>query len=285
MQWTEGDVRANGLRLRYRRAGTERSTRVLLLHGVTGNGDGWGQLADRLARDHDVILLDQRGHGRSEAPTGGYDLDSFARDAADVLTHLNAAPAAVLGHSLGARVALALAVPRPDLVSRLILEDPPLDAQEALTGPTPAAAAAARYAWFAWLRELRALSRDDLLALRRRESPTWSEDDRARWAESIAEANPALWGSDGLRIEGDWRRELAAVRCPTLLVRGEPARGSIITDEEARDAERAMAAGRVVQVAGAGHMVHLDRHEPFAETVASFLSLRGIDKARQDGGA
>jgi len=32
-------------------------------------------------------------------------------------------------------------------------------------------------------------------------------------------------------------------------------------------------------------MVHLDRHEPFAETVASFLSLRGIDKARQDGGA
>ncbi len=164
----------------------------------------------------------------------------------------------------------------PELVSHLILEDPPLDAQEALTGPTLAAAAAARYAWFAWLRELRALSWDELLALRRRESPTWGDDDRVRWAESIAEANPALWGSDGLSIEGDWRRELAAMRCSTLLVRGEPARGSIITDKEAHDAGQAMVVGRVVQVLGAGHMVHLDRYEPFVDAVASFLATHAV---------
>ena len=279
MEWIEGDCIANGLRLRYQRAGVGRDSRVLLLHGVSGNGQGWGQVADRLARDHDVILLDQRGHGRSEAPPGGYDLDSFARDAANLLTSLDAAPAALLGHSLGARVALRVAVLHPELVSRLILEDPPLDAQEALTGPTLAAAAAARYTWFAWLRELRALSRDDLLALRRRESPMWSDDDHVRWAESIAEANPALWGSDGLSIEGDWRRELAAARCPTLLMRGEPARGAVISDEEADDAKQAMVTGRVVQVSGAGHMVHLDRYEPFAAAVASFLATSEVDSA------
>lgn len=272
MQWIEGDVKANGLRLHYQRAGGERDSHVLLLHGVTGNGHGWGLIASRLARDHDVILLDQRGHGGSEAPPKGYHLDDFARDAADVLTNLKAVPATVLGHSLGARVALRLAALRPDLVQRLILEDPPLDAQEALTGTTIIAADAARYAWFAWLREMRALPWDELLALRRRESPTWSEDDRVRWAESIMEANPVLWGSDGLTIDGDWRSELAAVRCPTLLVRGEPARGSIIVDEEARDAERIIAAGYVVQAAGAGHMVHLDQGEPFVRMVASFLA-------------
>jgi len=279
MEWTEGESTANGLRLRYQRAGAGRGSRVLLLHGVSGNGQSWGQVADRLARDHDVILLDQRGHGRSEASPEGYDLDSFARDAVDLLTDLDAAPAALLGHSLGARVALRVAVLHPELVSRLILEDPPLDAQEALTGPTLAAAATARYTWFAWLRELRTLSRDDLLALRRRESPMWSDDDRVRWAESIAEANPALWGSDGLSIEGNWRRELAAARCPTLLVRGERAHGSIISDGEAHDAKQAMVTGRVVQVLGAGHMVHLDRYEPFVAAVASFLATSEVDSA------
>ncbi len=270
MQWTDAYVRANGLRLCYRRAGS--GSHLLLLHGVTGNGRGWGLTADRLMLDHDVILLDQRGHGHSDAPPRGYDLDSFAHDAAAVLAGLEAAPATLLGHSLGARVALRLAVLHPELVSCLILEDPPLDAQTALTGTTSVDAATARYAWFAWLHELRTLSRDALVALRRRESPSWTADECVWWAQSIADAAAVLWSPDGLSIEGDWRRELATVRCPTLLIRGESAHGSLIGDEEAHDAGQSIATGQVVQVLGAGHTIHWDRRARFSDVVASFLA-------------
>src|SRR5579884_1862621 len=107
MEWVEGDVTVAGVRLHYARGG--QGSPALLLHGVTDSGRCWGRTAATLAARHDVVLLDQRGHGRSDAPRGGYDLSDFASDAAGVIRALGLAPAAVVGHSLGARVALLLA--------------------------------------------------------------------------------------------------------------------------------------------------------------------------------
>lgn len=97
---------------------------VLMLHGKGCDGSDWSWLAADFAADHRVIVVDQRGHGRSTLNGGPYDAKSLAGDAAKVLRHLSIESAVVIGHSLGGLVASALAVERPDMVTALVLIDP-----------------------------------------------------------------------------------------------------------------------------------------------------------------
>jgi pimeloyl-ACP methyl ester carboxylesterase len=97
---------------------------ALLLHGIGCDGDDWSWLATDLATDHRVIIVDQRGHGRSTPTAGPYDAKTLADDAAKVLRHLSIESAVVIGHSLGGLVASTLAVEWPNLVTALVLVDP-----------------------------------------------------------------------------------------------------------------------------------------------------------------
>lgn len=272
MEWSDGDVMVDGLQLRYARAGQGRP--VLLLHGLGDAGRCWGRTAEALAQSHDVILLDQRGHGQSAAPQRGYALSDLAADAAGVIRELDLAPAAVLGHSLGARAGLTLAATSPELVAQLVLEDPPLDVDWSLPGLD---AGQARYQWFAGLRSLRELSQEALLARCRAQSPAWSLSECAVWAQSKRQANPHLWGPGGLEIAGPWREEMARVDCPVLLVRGDVEqaadveRGSIVDEAHAAEAMQLLRQGQDAYIAGAGHSIHRDRFEAFMAVVGPFL--------------
>ena len=99
---------------------------LLLIHGFTGRGSGWGAHAATFARDFRVIVVDLPGHGRSRIPPvpARASVERTADDLATILRRLDAAPAHVLGYSLGARIALRLAVVHPTVVRRLILESP-----------------------------------------------------------------------------------------------------------------------------------------------------------------
>lgn len=262
MEWTGGECTVGGVRLHYARGG--QGSPVIMLHGVTDNGRYWGRTASALAARHDVVLLDQRGHGRSDAPAAGYDLASLAADAASVLAALRIMSAAVVGHSLGARVALTLAATQPTLVSRLVLEDPPLDL-------APARTEQQRYDRFAWLRDLKSRRRDELIAHCRAQWPWWEGDDCVVWAESKLEASPRLWGADGISIDSDWRAELRAVACPLLLVRGAVARGSLVEEAHAAEALRLARAGQDTYIAESGHSIHRDQPAAFAGAVVAFL--------------
>jgi pimeloyl-ACP methyl ester carboxylesterase len=101
----------------------ERSGRgdpFLLLHGAAGSSDTYGWLPD-LGRT--VVRIDFRGHGRSDR-AGSYLLGDYVEDALSVLREIGPAP--VAGHSLGGVVAWTLAQRVPELVTAIVLEDPPL---------------------------------------------------------------------------------------------------------------------------------------------------------------
>jgi 2-(acetamidomethylene)succinate hydrolase len=94
---------------------------LIMLHGITSNGRGWDPIADLLSYRFRTIALDQRGHGRSGKPAGAcYGMADFAGDLAALIETLDAGPAVIAGHSLGARNALAVGASRPDLVSAVI---------------------------------------------------------------------------------------------------------------------------------------------------------------------
>ena len=84
-------------------------------------GDIWNTFqVPEFSRDHLVITHDYRGTGKSSRPTEQYSCDDFVDDAVAILDHLNAGPAIVLGHSMGGRVALLMALKYPDRVKKII---------------------------------------------------------------------------------------------------------------------------------------------------------------------
>ncbi len=119
-------IDADGLRLHVREAGPERAPRVLLIHGASANLlELWHPSADPLAKDHRVIAFDRPGMGHSARPKrNGHALKFQAECAAHVLEQTGSGPAIVVAHSLGAAVALRLALERPDLVAGLVLIAP-----------------------------------------------------------------------------------------------------------------------------------------------------------------
>ena len=106
----------------------------VFLHGlVTGNISTWYSVAAlEMARDRQVILYDLRGHGDSAVPASGYDLDTQAEDLACVLdaTLPDGEMVDLVGHSLGALIALRFALKMRHRVGRLILVDAPMPACE-----------------------------------------------------------------------------------------------------------------------------------------------------------
>ncbi|HTU11675.1 MAG TPA: alpha/beta hydrolase [Allosphingosinicella sp.] len=110
----------NGVRLAYVELGNPAGRPVLLLHGFTDSSRVWTILAPYLS-DHRVLILDQRGHGGSDAPACCYGTSDFAEDARLFLDAMHVERAAVVGHSLGSFVGQALAARHPERVERLAL--------------------------------------------------------------------------------------------------------------------------------------------------------------------
>ncbi|MFM8593460.1 MAG: alpha/beta fold hydrolase, partial [Chloroflexota bacterium] len=96
---------------------------LVLLHGFTGSRESWGTIEPWLSMAHTVIAIDLLGHGGTSAPTepDRYGVDHQIADLAQIWVALSLEQAAVVGYSMGARLALAFAVRYPALVDQLIL--------------------------------------------------------------------------------------------------------------------------------------------------------------------
>ena len=95
---------------------------VLLLHGLFGSGSNFGALARALQEHFCVYSVDLPNHGRS-AWLDDADLAVTARSMADWLGHQGIAPVQIVGHSLGGKVAMQLALTRPELVTAVVVGD------------------------------------------------------------------------------------------------------------------------------------------------------------------
>ncbi|UFN46814.1 alpha/beta fold hydrolase [Roseomonas sp. OT10] len=95
---------------------------VVLLHGLFGQSRNFATLREALSDRHRVLALDLRDHGDSpHAPVEGYG--AMAADVAETLAALGAEGAAVIGHSMGGKVAMRLALDHPAALSRLVVSD------------------------------------------------------------------------------------------------------------------------------------------------------------------
>ena len=107
--------------LNYMTFGDEKSPPVMIVHGLYGSGRNWGVIAKRLSDQFFVITVDLRNHGDSPwLDTHNYHV--MADDLVEVINSLNIKPN-VIGHSMGGKAAMVLALKRPNLVRNLIIAD------------------------------------------------------------------------------------------------------------------------------------------------------------------
>jgi len=265
--WQSDYIQANGLRLHYHRTGGHKPA-LVLAHGFSDNGLCYTALARELEPAYDVILVDARGHGLSDAPESGYGPLEHADDLAGVITGLGLQHPFVMGHSMGAITTLTLAGRYPQLPLAILLEDPPpwwLGASVPLPYNDD---------WKSfthnWLDPLRAKPLEEVIAQQRLAAPQWPEADFVPWAESKRQLslNTIHRPSPG---EIDWPALLSRVTCPALLITADPALGAAVTPARAAALQALIPQVRVAHIPNAGHSIRRDQFKAFLDVAGTFL--------------
>jgi pimeloyl-ACP methyl ester carboxylesterase len=119
--------------------GPAKGPAVVCIHGLTANHTCWASVADVLSPAYRLIAYDLRGRGESDKPDKGYSLALHNEDLAGLLDHFGLKKAVLIGHSLGAHIALRFAAMHPERVAKLVLVDGGLDVRaEVLDSLRPA---------------------------------------------------------------------------------------------------------------------------------------------------
>ncbi len=123
MPWFEAPGTQRPQALWYTAAGAPDAPPLLMLHGFLGTHATWEPLVRGLRRTHRVVRPDLYGHGRSGIPAhGGHlDPDGLAHDLLALMAAASPAPCALVGYSMGGRIALRMAAAAPARVARLVL--------------------------------------------------------------------------------------------------------------------------------------------------------------------
>ena len=110
---------AKGVQIYYEQSGAGKN--VLLLHGWGCSTKHFSQIAQDLAKDYRITVIDFPAHGESGRPPEPWGVAEFAACIKDLMEQLGIAPCDIIAHSFGGRVALWLAANEPQLVNRLVL--------------------------------------------------------------------------------------------------------------------------------------------------------------------
>jgi pimeloyl-ACP methyl ester carboxylesterase len=280
-------LRVRGLDIHLTRWGPEPSESVspiFLLHGWLDTGDTFQFMVDALRQDWCLVAPDWRGFGRSEWPQQGYWFPDYLGDLDALLDQLSpATPARIVGHSMGGNIACSYAGIRPERV-RCVVNLEGFGLQR--TSPSQAPARMRK-----WLDQLKTpaerkdyASFEELAGIIRfrypRFSPAQAGFVAAAWGKLEAGGrvrlagdprhhwvNPILYKRED--TEACWRE----LRAPLLMLLGElseflPKLGVDGTPEAFRALFPHM---QVARVAGAGHMLHIERPDLVAPLVESFL--------------
>jgi len=253
------------MKLNYQRYGQGRP--LLILHGLFGSLTNWHTLSKRLGEHYEVFAVDQRNHG-SSPHSAEFNYVEMAADLREFMRDRQLASAYLLGHSMGGKTAMQLALTDPDLVEKLIVVDIAPKAYPPHHDEIFDALCELELSRYTSRSELDQALAGKIAGLTTRQflltNVTRDEAGRFTWKinlDAIRQNYPAIIG--GLEQAGRFDQ-------PTLFVRG--ATSDYIQDEDAALITSIFPQARIATIDGAGHWVHAEAPAAFFNVVREFLA-------------
>jgi 3-oxoadipate enol-lactonase len=257
------DVKANGVTVHCRIDGPANAPWLVFSNSLATDLSMWDPQADHFSRSYRVLRYDQRGHGRTEAPSGRYSFATLLDDALAVMDALDVTRAHFCGLSMGGATGMGLAQQAPARLDRVIVCDTPC-------ASTPASAQQ-------WEERILIAQNQGMAAL--------AEPTVSRWfpPETVASNPPHLSkirrmiaatpvngfvGCAAALGDHDYRSALANVTRPVLFIAGEK---DGTTPAAMRQMQGELAGSRYVEMPGAGHISNLDQPDMFNRALDDFL--------------
>ncbi len=274
-KWSDGFVKANGIKVHYYRTGGDKP-QVVLNHGVMDDGLCWTRVVKELEQDYDVIMFDARGHGLSDSGKEDYQPDVQVKDLAEAMKNLNLDKPVVGGHSMGANVSMQLAALYPELSRAIFLEDPPI----VMPGEPVFGGEMGEMGEDALKMMVRMVTLFKILPvfigkrIARKIMPVSPDDEIIPWIKSKKRFSKdflnAMKKSDGTELA--YPHEVVKnIKVPTLLFIGDREKGSSVSKEVAQKMDEAIPDFRVVHLEGANHDIHRSKFDEYMAALQDFL--------------
>ena len=261
-------LQANGLSVHYLDWPGDDSLPVLLLHPKRGNARHWDFLVEHSGWRGRFVAPDMRGHGLSDWPADGHDVEHYTRDVLAVMDALALPRCVIVGAATGGNLALLLASQHPDRVAGIVVVDAGLEVPPAIAAEVSrqiehsyefrsfAEAKAEMHFSELWSPALR----DHYAHYSFRPLPG------GRWAWAYDQA--AARGIGGSINKPIWDR--IAVQCPAIMLRG--AQSEVFTQAHLDRLKGLIPQARTVSLAGSDHMPAQDNPRAMADLLDGFLA-------------
>jgi pimeloyl-ACP methyl ester carboxylesterase len=221
----------------------------LLLHGSNLDSRSWDFVIDSLAAAQRVVRMDHRSHGKSVDASGPF---SWVDDVVEVLDAVGARQATLVGHSLGAQVALDVALEHPDRIAGLVLVAPAIGGMPLRNPPAGIESLVAALRAGDFSRAGDALAAMPVMRL-------YADTTRQALVRTMVRENVRLF-----RARPEWVRHvsppanqrLESIRVPVLVLMGE--RDPTESNDAGRELLRRVSGARGDTLQGCGHLVPLD---------------------------
>ncbi len=238
---------------------------LVIAHGLYGSARNWGVIARRLADRRDVIAVDMRNHGASDW-TDSHGYPEMATDLAEVIASIGG-KADVLGHSMGGKAAMWLALTKAEVVRKLVVAD---------IAPVAYSHDQSQHIHAMRGLDLRGLStRGD--ADRRLSAAVGDASLRAFFLQSLdLKSQPPRWRVNLDLLEAEmprivgWPEATGKFDGPTLFLTGSES--SYVRPEYRATIQSMFPAARFARIPGTGHWLHAEKPREFEETVRVFLN-------------
>jgi 3-oxoadipate enol-lactonase len=232
-----------GQRIYYRCLGS--GTPLVLLHGYAATSLLWQRCLPFLAQQHQVIAIDIPGHGHSTY-SGPWHLNDIAPLLVLLLRQLNLMPMAIMGHSMGGAIAIHLSAIAPDMVERLVLVDStgvPLEA---------------------------GMSTLAIRSIRSALTPQGGSSYPLSIQLGMLKPTPYLyWQVAQEMVKSDFRKELASLNLPTLIIWGK--QDVLLPIQLGERLSKALPNAQFISIPDAGHRLPLSHPELFSRIILEFL--------------
>ncbi|MCV4342209.1 alpha/beta fold hydrolase [Pseudomonas capsici] len=237
---------------------------VLLLHGLGSSCQDWEYQIPALAEHYRVIVMDARGHGRSDKPRERYSIKGFSADVEALIEHLHLGPVHIVGLSMGGMIGFQIAADQPGLLKSLcIVNSAPQvkvrsfgDLRQLIKRWTLARVVSMNTLGHALGKLL--FPRPEQAELRQKMAERWSRNDKRAYLASFDAI--VGWGVE---------KKLSRITCPTLIISADRDYTPVALKEAY---VRELPNARLVVIENSRHATPLDQPEQFNRTVLEFIA-------------